>query len=126
MRDNFRPVRKIVRKLLALILAVWLPVFTGAALASVVCKDAATIGHSHAAAHALASAGGFDAAGGAAGSADECGGCDICYSHCTLSLPAVGYGYFAPDVATIAQAGPAPLISLSFPPADRPPLPRLG
>jgi hypothetical protein len=124
--DNLHVVRHFVRKLLVLILAAWLPVFTGAALASVVCKDAPKVGHSHAGAQALASPGGFDAGGGAVGSADDCGGCDVCYSHCTLSLPVDGYGFSALELDMVAQAGPAPLISLSYPPADRPPLFRLG
>lgn len=104
---------KTVRKLLALILVASLPAFTGGALASVVCKDSSAPGHAH-------------AAGGVAGSADDCGGCDLCYSHCTLSLPAVSYGYFVTNHGAVAQLAPAPLNSLSLPPADRPPLPRRG
>lgn len=103
-------------------MAAWLPVFTGAALASVACKDASKTGHSHAAAHSLASAGEYDTGGGPAGATDDCGGCDLCYSHCTLSLPAVGNHYDVSASGSIAQAGPAPLSSLSHPPADRPPL----
>jgi len=82
MRDKLRSVRKLLRKLLVLILAAWLPVFTGSALASVVCKDVAKAGHAHVADQ------GNSPAGGASGAADDCGGCDVCYSHCTLSLPA--------------------------------------
>ena len=120
MRDKLRSVRKILRKLLVLILAAWLPVFTGGALASVVCKDAAKAGHAHVAEQ------GTNSTGGASGAADDCGGCDVCYAHCALSLPANGYHLAAQASGAVAQAAPAPLISLSLPPADRPPLPRLG
>jgi hypothetical protein len=120
MRDKFRSVRKLIRKLLVLILAAWLPVYTGAAVASIVCQDAGKIGHAHGAEQ------GTHSTGGAAGVADDCGGCDFCYSHCTLSLPATGYPVAAQGPGAIPQAAAAPLISLSLPPADRPPLSRLG
>jgi len=126
MHDKFHPVPKAFRKLLALILVASLPAFTGGALASVVCEESSAPGHAHAAEQALASAGENHAAGGAAGSADDCGGCDLCYSHCTLSLPAVSYGYFVANHGAVAQLAQTPLISLSLPPADRPPLPRRG
>ena len=119
-RDKLRSVRKLLRKLLVLILAAWLPLFTGAALASVVCKDAAKAGHVHVAEQ------GTNATDGATGAADDCGGCDLCYSHCTLWLPVAAHHLFVPAHGTIAWARAAPLISVSFPPADRPPLSRLG
>lgn len=118
--DKLRSVRKLLRKLLVLILAAWLPVFTGSALASVVCKDAANTGHAHMAEP------GTNPTGGATGAADDCGGCDLCYSHCTLSLPASAIQLAAQVPGAITQAAPAPLTSLSLPPADRPPLFRLG
>jgi len=120
MRDKLRPVRKVLRKVLVLILAAWLPVFTGSALASVVCKDVVKARHAHVADQSNSPA------GGAAGAVDDCGGCDVCYSHCSLSLSAIAYHIAAQLPGAIAQAGPAPLISLSLPPADRPPLARLG
>ena len=120
MRDKLRPVRKVLRKLLVLILAAWLPVFTGSALASVACTDAAKAGHAHLAEQ------GTKSMGGATGAAGDCGGCDVCYSHCTLSLPASAHRFAAQVPGAVGQAAPAPLNSLSLPPADRPPLPRLG
>lgn len=110
-------------------LAAWLPVFTGGALASVVCKESLAPGHAHAAEHGSALADGHDeggAGGASVGFADDCGGCDPCYSHCTLSLPGVGIGFFAPAHGAAVPAAPAALMSLSLPPADRPPLSRLG
>ncbi len=120
MRDKLRFVRKLLRKLLVLILVAWLPVFTGSALASVVCEDAAQAGHSHVADQSNSPA------GGATGAADDCGGCDVCFSHCTLSLPATAHRLAAQVSGAVAQTAPARLISLSLPPVDRPPLSRLG
>lgn len=119
-RDKLRSVRKFLRKLLVLILAAWLPVFTGAALASVACKDAAQAGHAHMAEQ------GTNSTDGASSAADDCGGCDLCYSHCTQWLPACAHHLATQVHGAVAQAALAPLISLSLPPADRPPLPRFG
>ena len=123
---NFRFVRKLLRKLLVLILAAWLPAFTGGALASVLCKDHLAFGHAHATEHGLESAGGHPHGGAAPGAADDCGGCNLCYSHCTLWLPVAAHHLYVPVHGTIAQSGPVALMSVSFPPADRPPLSRLG
>jgi len=124
--DKLRPVRNIVRKLLVLVLALWLPAFAGAAAASAVCKDSAKAGHGHEGARTLMSIAEGDAGSGDDGLASDCSGCDPCYSHCTLSLPGAGFDSFAPEHGAVAPAVPAALISLSFPPADRPPLFRLG
>lgn len=118
--------RKIVRKLLVLVLALWLPAFAGAAAASAVCDPTGKAGHGHEGARTLLSIAGHDAGSGLDGAAGDNGDRDPCDSHCTLSPPAVGFGAFAPERGTVAPAALAALISLTVPPADRPPLFRHG
>ena len=118
----------ILRRLFVLMLAAWLPLFTGSALATVVCESHsfghAFGDHGHADVHALSDRdhhGPTDI-----GTTGGCQSCDSCYSHCTLWLPAIAGHIIAPGTGAMVMSEPARLNSLTFPPADRPPLPRLG
>jgi len=120
--------RKLLRKLIVLMLAAWLPLFTGSALATVVCESH-SFGHAfgdHA--HADVPAPSDQDHHGAAdtGTTGGCQSCDSCYSHCTLWLPAIAGHIIAPVPGAMVMSEPARLNSLTFPPADRPPLIRLG
>jgi len=105
------------------LLAAWLPLFAGSAAAAVICKSS-SLGHGfghHAHEHESAPAVGHH---GATDVNDQ--GCDACYAHCAVWLPASAGSLLVPLPGAVATAEAARLISLSFPPADRPPLTHLG
>jgi len=111
-------------------LAAWLPVFAGSALASVVCKSQSSFSHAlgdraHMDGHDATLVGGHPEVAGH-GAAAACDDCDLCYSHCMLWLPATARHLVPPAPRTTMQGEPARLSSLTFAPADRPPLARLG
>jgi hypothetical protein len=121
--DKFRAVRKILRKLLVLTLAAWLPVFAGSALASVVCKDPSAFDHAQ---PRHAHMGGHADASSSSGAESDCEGCSLCYSHCTLWMSATAYGMVMPAPSMSLEVAASHPDSISFPPADRPPLARFG
>ena len=118
----------ILRRLFVLMLAAWLPLFTGSAVATVVCESH-SFGHAfgdqvHADLRATSDRDNHGAAD--TGTTGGCQSCDSCYSHCTLWLPAVVGHIIAPGTGAMVMSEQARLNSLTFPPADRPPLPRPG
>jgi hypothetical protein len=118
-RDKVCAVLRFVRRLLVTLLAAWLPLFAGSAAAAVICKSHSLgqgFGH-HAHEHESAPAIGHH---GAADVDDQ--GCDACYAHCALWLPASTGSLLVPLPGAVAMDEVARLISLSFPPAHRPPL----
>ena len=105
------------------LLAAWLPLFAGSAASAVVCKSH-SFGYGfgqHAHVHDSAPAVGHH---DTADLGDQ--GCDACYAHCTLWLPASAARLLVPLRGAVATAEPARLNSLTFPPAHRPPLSLLG
>jgi len=128
MHDKVCGVRRLLRKLLVLMLAAWLPVFAGSALATVVCESH-SFGHAfgdHAHADVHASSDGDHHGAADIGTTGGCQNCDSCYSHCTLWLPGSACHPVAPVPCATVKSEPARLNSLTFAPADRPPLARLA